>query len=159
MRFEGMNRFVAIEAFESTISREVSSTDLSLPSASLRLLEHKSSSTCLIFNTPSLIGSYVFDQNWCCKLDFAEWFGQCISKHELSSAVHELDFSRLDSLTGEVIPNFDMPCSSLTISFFLQQALRCHHSQFLVSGIVFFATQWLFRRHKAPCSLFLALYT
>jgi len=35
-------------------------------------------------------------------LTFTECFGQCISKHEFSRTVNDLDFSRLDSLTGEV---------------------------------------------------------
>ena len=60
--------------------------------------------------------SCVLNKDWFCKfceLDFIKCFGQYISKHYLSRAVNKLDFSRLDSLTWEVVSNIGMLCSSL----------------------------------------------
>jgi len=70
--------------------------------AQMFLLEHESRSTCLIFNTPLWSSeSCIFTQNWChtfFKIDFNDNLVQCISKHEFSRAVNELNFSRLGSL-------------------------------------------------------------
>jgi hypothetical protein len=55
--------------------------------------------------------------NLTCKVHFTECFGQFISKHYFSRVVSELDISRLNRLTREVVPSIDMLCWAWTISF------------------------------------------
>ena len=80
----GNESLYCFEGSGSVLGCEDWSRALCLSSACMRLLEHESRSTCLIFNAPALIESYVLNQAWFCKfaeLDFTECFGQCISKH------------------------------------------------------------------------------